>query len=191
MRSKSRVGRTTKKEAKEEKAAMPRLKPIEVQLSAEEEAALKKLVNQHQAGQQIVKRARIVLAAHQGKNNRQIMREVGVSLNTVRLWRSRWQLFAPVPLSELSAKERLEDDARPGAPARITADQRCQIEKLACDKPEEAGRPITHWTNREIADEIIKQGIVETISPRHAGRLLKRSRYQATSNPVLVNAREG
>ena len=170
---------------------MPRLQPIEIQVSEAAEKALKKIANKHKAGQQIVKRARIVLAANEGKNNRQIMREVGVSLNTVRLWRSRWQMFAAIPLTELSALERLEDDARPGAPARITADQRCQIEKLACDKPEETGRPITHWTNREIADEIIKQGIVETISPRHAGRLLKRSRYQAASDSLLANAGSG
>lgn len=176
---------------KEQKRTMGRLKPIEIQLSEEEETALRKIVNKHQAGQQLVKRARIVLAAHQGKNHRQIMKEVEVSLNTARLWRSRWHLFAAIPLTELSVQERLEDDDRPGAPAKITADQRCQIEKLACAKPEELGRPITHWTNREIADEIIKQGIVETISPRHAGRLLKRSRYQAASNPLLANAREG
>jgi putative transposase len=98
-------------------------------------------------------------------------------------------MFAGVPLSELSALERLEDLPRPGAPARITADQRCQIEKLACDPPEESGRPITHWTNRELADEIIKQGIVDSISPRHVGRLLKRSRHQAASNSLLADTR--
>ena len=136
---------------------------------------MKKIIKKHTAGQQIVKRARIVLAANEGQSNHQIKRDLKVSLNTVRLWRSRWQLLAAIPLAELSAIERLEDAPRPGAPARITADQRCQIEKLACEKPEERGRPISQWTNRELADEIVKQGIVETISPRHAGRLLKRS----------------
>jgi putative transposase len=112
-------------------------------------------------------------------------------MNTVRLWRSRWKLFQAVPLLEMSVEERLEDDARPGAPARITADQRCEIEKLACEKPEKSGRPISQWTNWEIADEIKKRGIVDQISARHAGRLLKRSRYQAPSNPLLANTREG
>ena len=65
---------------------------------------------------------------------------------------------------------------RPGAPARITAEQRCQIEALACEQPEDSERPISHWTGREIADEIMKRGIVEQISARHAGRLLKRGR---------------
>lgn len=154
---------------------MPKLQAIKIQLSEAKETALNKIVKKHKAGQQMVKRARIILAANQGQSNGQIKRDLQVSLNTVRLWRSRWQTLAAIPLTELSVLERLEDAPRPGAPARITADQRCQIEKLVCEKPEENGRPISQWTNRELADEIVKQGIVETISPRHAGRLLKRS----------------
>ena len=157
-------------------------KPIEIQLSEEEENALQKLINGHKTGQQVVLRAQIILAANQGKSNSQIMRELGVSMNP-------WLLFQPIPLTELSAQERLEDAPRSGSPARITADQRCQIEKLACEKPEKLGIPISHWTNREIAAEIMKQGIVEQISARHAGRLLKRSRYKAAPNSLLANAR--
>lgn len=156
---------------------MPGPQAIAIKLSVEEKEALEKLVKGHKTGQQIGLRARIVLAADQGKSNSHIVRELGVNMHTVRLWRRRWSLFQPIPLAELSASERLEDLPRPGAPGRITADQRCQIEKLACELPQKSGRPISHWTNWEIADEIMKQGIVDTISPRHAGRLLKRSGY--------------
>lgn len=162
-------------------------KAIEIKLSEAEKEALEKLVKGHNTGQQIALRGRIILAASQEKSNSQIVRELKVSMNTVRLWRSRWPLFQPIPLAELSAQERLEDLPRPGAPARITADQRCQIEQLACQKPEKSGRPISHWSNWEIADEIMKQGIVDQISARHAGRLLKRSRYKATPDPLLVD----
>jgi transposase len=152
---------------------MPGPQAIEIKLIEQDRTGLEKLIKRHKTGQQIVLRARIVLAAGQGKSNAQIGRELGVRVNTVRLWRSRWHLLHPIPLAELSVEERLEDLPRPGAPARITTDQRCQIEKLACEKPEKSGRPISHWTNREIADEIKKQGIVERISSRHVGRLLK------------------
>jgi len=148
---------------------------------------LEKLVNGHKTEQQIVKRAQIILRASQGQSNNQIKRELELTADTVRLWRGRWQLLSPIPLEQMSGKERLEDLARPGSPARITADQRCQIEGLACEKPEQSERPISQWTNREIADEIIKRKIVPTISARHAGRLLERSRYKTASDPLLVD----
>jgi putative transposase len=77
-------------------------------------------------------------------------------------------------LDDLTIADRLEDLPRPGTPARITADQRCQIEAMACEDPEDSSRPISQWTSREIADEVMKRGIVDSISPRHAARLLKR-----------------
>ena len=80
----------------------------------------------------------------------------------------------PIGLEDLSVEERLEDLPRPGTPPRLTTDQICQIEQLACEKPERSGRPISQWTGREIADELVKRGIVDRISPRHASRLLKK-----------------
>ncbi len=48
----------------------------------------------------------------------------------------------------------------------------CQIVALACEPPAVYDRPITHWTPRELADEVTKQGIVPSISVRHIGRIL-------------------
>jgi putative transposase len=169
---------------------MPSPNPLPVKLSEAEEAELKKLVKRHNVAQQVALRGRIVLAAAAGKNNSQIAREQQVSLDMVRLWRQRWLDLQPLALADLSAEERLADLPRPGAPARITAQQRCQIEALACEKPQEAERPISHWTGREIADEIMKRGIVEQISARHAGRLLKRRRFETASDPLLADERE-
>ena len=170
---------------------MPGPKAIEIKLSSAKQEALEKLVKRYKTSQQIVLRAQIVLAAAQGKSNSQIVRELEVSMNTVRLWRERWSFLQPIPLGDLTAQERLEDLPRPGAPLQITADQRCQIEKLACELPEQSGRPISQWTNRELAAEIIKRGIVESISPRHVGRLLKRSGSQTPPNPLLADLRRG
>jgi transposase len=167
--------------------AMPGLKPPEVKLTDEERDALKTLVRRHNTRQQIALRGRIVLAAADGKNNRQIARELGIHVGTARSWRNRWLTLHPIALDDLSVEERLEDLPRPGAPAEITAEQRCQIEAMACEDPEDSGHPVSHWTAQEIADEIVKRGIVDHISPRHAARLLKRGRSQAPSDSVLAD----
>lgn len=155
---------------------MPGPKPPPIELTPMEQQALEKLVQRHHVGQQIALRGRIVLAAAEGKNNSEIARALKVTVDTVRLWRGRWRELQPMALADLSVEQRLADLPRPGAPVQITAEQRCQIEALACEQPEGSDRPISHWTGREIADEIMKRGIVKQISARHAGRLLKRSR---------------
>lgn len=170
---------------------MPTPKPLPLELAEAEREGLEKLVKRHNVGQQIALRGRIVLAAGSGQNNSRIAREMKVNLETVRLWRQRWLDLQPIALDDLSIEERLEDLPRPGAPAQFTADQICKINELACEKPAENGRPISQWTAREIADEIMKRGIVEKISARHAARLLKRERSQAPSNSILADAKTG
>ena len=170
---------------------MPGPKADPITLSEEMLQGLKLLEKGHKTGQQIAKRAKIIRLAATGQDNLTISRQVGVNLNTVRLWRQRWLMLEPIPLDELSIKERLEDLQRPGAPPKITADQRCQLEALACEAPEKSGRPISQWTGREIADEMIKRNIVDTISPRHAARLLKRSIHSPSYEPLLAEHREG
>jgi transposase len=153
---------------------MPGPKPPLIQLTADDRQGLEKLIRQHTLEQQKALRARIVLLAADGKNNPEIAHELKISLDTVRLWRQRWLDLQAISKDDLSLAERLGDLPRPGAPARVTADQICKIEQLACEKPEKAGRPISQWTSREIADEIVQRGILDTISARHAARLLKK-----------------
>jgi transposase len=150
-------------------------KPPAISLSEAECQALEKLVKAHSTEQQIALRARVILAASRGLNNAQVARELDVSIDMVQKWRDRWLALQPLPLTELTVEERLRDLPRAGKPSAITVDQMCQIIALACEKPEQSERPISQWTGREMADEIMKRGIVEQISPRHASRLLKRA----------------
>jgi transposase len=149
-------------------------KPPPVELSAADRAALEAVVRRKSTGQQVAIRARMILAAAEGLNNAQIGRQLGVEADTVRRWRGRWLRSDVVERAEVSVVERLSDAPRPGTPARITAEQVCRIVALACEAPSASGRPISQWTGREIADEVIRRGIVEWISPRHAARLLQR-----------------
>jgi len=159
---------------------MPGRKPAKVELSEKVRQELEKLAARHTTPQQKAQRARIILKAAEGKNHAEIARELKISIDMATLWRERWLGLWEVGLDDLSVEERLEDLPRPGAPSRLSADQVCRIEQMACEAPEKAGRPISVWTGREIADEMMKRGIVGYISRRHAARLLKKG----VSNPT-------
>ncbi len=150
-------------------------KPPAVNLSERERVELERVVRRHGTAQQIALRGQIILGAAAGLNNAQIGRDLRTDSETVRLWRQRWLSLQGIELDDLSVAERLQDAPRPGRPAAITAAQVCQMIELACAAPEKAGRPISQWTGREMADELKARGIVEQISPRHAGRLLKKT----------------
>ena len=148
-------------------------KPDPLSLSELERTELKRLVRGHTTAQQVALRARIILEADAGKNNSQIARELSLSVETVRAWRKRWLAWQSVALADLSVHDRLSDVPRPGRRSQISAEQTCQLIAMACEQPKE--RPISQWTGREIADEVMRRGIIKQISPRHAARLLKKT----------------
>lgn len=156
-----------------------------LQLSEQEQEVLTRLTKRHRSEQQVVLRARIILAAAQGSSNIAIARELNINVDTVRLWRDRWAKWQETNHEE-SEKEAaslvhlLQDAPRPGAVPKFTVEQRAQMAALACEAPAKTGRPISQWTGREIADELKARGIVTQISPRHAARLLKKG----ASNPT-------
>jgi putative transposase len=160
---------------------MPGPKPPEVPLSLDERQELVRLTRAHKTPQHVSFRAQIILQLADGHPTREVANALHTSRLTVRRWRRHW-LERP----ECSVLERLQDAPRPGTPATFSAEQWCQIMAIACEPPDLAGRPISHWTPREIADEAIKRGIVETISERHVGRFLKSGRSQTASKPLLA-----
>lgn len=166
---------------------MTRCYPKMLDLSSQECEELQKLVNRHNTPQQIALRAKIILMVSEGKNHREIARELGINRHTVSLWSHRW---LETQGKELLILQRLQDSERVGAPVKFSMEQVIGLFALACSPPEDYGRPISHWTARELADEIMKQGIIESISVRHVGRLLEeaqlkphQSRYWLTPPP--------
>jgi transposase len=148
--------------------------PIEVILSDQEVQALEKCIRRHTTTQQIAQRVRIIQAAAAGRNNAQIMRELGISIDRVRLWRRRWVEWQDIPLKECSVEIRLSDAPRSGSPVKFSAEQVAQIIAIACEVPQDSGYPVSHWTPQELAMEAKKRRIVASISDRQVGRFLKR-----------------
>ena len=136
---------------------MTRLTPKILNLSDGERDQLQQLINRHNTPQQIALRAKIILMASEGQNHREIARNLGINRQMARLWRNRW---LETEGKELSIFQRLQDQERVGTPVKFSMEQVIELFALACSPPEDYGRPISHWTPRELADEIMKQGII-------------------------------
>jgi len=160
---------------------MPGPKPPNVPLSEAERAELQALVRAQKTSQHIALRARLILLLAAGLTAPAVARRLQTTRTTVRVWRRRWLQRAAAPVLE-----RLQDDPRPGAPLTFSAEQWCQIVALACEPPEQSGRPISHWTPRELAEEAVKREFVASISTRHVGRFLKAGGVKTASEPVLA-----
>ena len=157
-------------------------KPPVVSLAAASRDTLDALVRCRHTPQQLAVRARLILAAASGLNNCQVARQEGVDVATVRLWRGRWLGLQPISLADLAVADRLGDAPRPGRHPVITAEQQCRIVALACAAPSQSGRPISQWTGREIAAEVVQRGILPQISRRHAARLLNKGISSPTAS---------
>jgi FixJ family two-component response regulator len=84
-----------------------RRSPFQVALTADERRVLEAQVRRPRAEQREVLRARIVLAAAQGKQNKQIAERLGIAPNTALKWRKRFSQ---------EGLEGLADRDRPGRP---------------------------------------------------------------------------
>lgn len=141
-----------------------------IHLTEHERTKLERIKSKHTTPQNEAKRAHIILLADEGVAYLEIARRLMINKETVTTWVKRWNDSQGVEV-----QERLKDLPRPGAPDKFTPEQVCLIIALACESPETCGRPITHWTARELADEVSKQNIVDSISITHMGRLLKKT----------------
>jgi transposase len=145
-------------------------------------------------------RASIILMAFDGFLNEDIAHSVGLIHRQVGRWRRRWanawEQLISIECCESRAVLRraieavLDDEPRPGAPAKFTPEQVTRILAVACEPPEKSGRPIPHWTARELTDEVIRRGIVASISPSQVSRYLREAALQPHKSRYWLNTTE-
>ena len=112
---------------------------VSITLMNAERRELDSLSRCRKTGQGLARRARIVLLAADGLENKQIAQAVNATQNTVGLWRKR---FAERRL------EGLHDEPRPGAPREIGDDEIAEIVRRTL---EETPPGATHWSLRSMA----------------------------------------
>jgi putative transposase len=174
--------------------------PATIDLSTRQRALLERLRQRQTAPQRLIRRVLILLSLATNPCLQTTARDLGLNRISVRLWRDRWR-DAAEDLTQAekdnvsdqqyldSIEEILADAPRPGGPATFSPEQIVQIVAVACEPPERSGRPISHWTHRELADEVKRRQIVKDIAPRSVGRFLKTGRVAAPSQPLLAQCR--
>src|ERR1700744_487306 len=125
-----------------QEARMAKGRSVAIVLDDAEQRELASLTRKHGAPQALAERARIILAAANGLNNKEIAAKVGVCAATAGTWRNR---FADRRM------DGLYDEPRPGAPREIGDDEiAATIRKTLETRPKGA----THWSLRTMAKEI-------------------------------------
>lgn len=115
---------------------------VVIDLTDSERRELGSLAARRKTAQGVAQRARMVLLAAEGVENKDICTRLGASPNTVGKWRRRF------------AERRLEgllDEPRPGAPRQIGDDAVAEIVRLTL---ETTPRDATHWSLRSMAKAV-------------------------------------
>lgn len=117
------------------------MKPLKIDLSPEHRALLERWVRAASTPQRLVRRARIILLASEGKGSREIAGLMGISRPSVIRWRHRFVAEGPEGI--------VRDRPRPGPTStRLSPEKVAEVVHATLHtKPE--GR--THWSSRTMA----------------------------------------
>jgi putative transposase len=151
------------------------MRPIEnvVKLKKTERSQLLHMTKKGKATPRQVKRARILLLAHEGINDAEIVKRVEVSIQMCKQIRKRFQT---------EGLALVKDKARSGRPSIFSGEDRAKITALACS---DAPKGFV-WTLSLLADKAVELGIVESISRDTVRLVLKKMNFNRTESEVGV-----
>lgn len=139
------------------------MEKFHLELSAVDREYLQGLVKKSSLSVKVFQRVQGLLALDAGQTLQKVAKQAGVNYNTVAAWRDRYREKGLLCL---------EDERRSGRPPQIDGEQRAKITALACSNPPQGH---ARWSLRVLADRAVELGIVEAISYKHTGAILKKT----------------
>ena len=137
---------------------------VAIKLSSEEGRRLGEIVRSQTVEARAHRRAQMVLLAASGESIASIARQVGTNRSRVGDWLRRFK------------RDRLEglaDAPRSGRPLEINALERHQVIAAACKSPADFGLSRAVWSHEALAEAVMAQGLVRSISSSAVGRILQ------------------
>jgi transposase len=143
-------------------------KKYQTKLTVEQRQELKKLTTSGIASARKINRARIVLLSDEdnpngSRSDKEIAEILNVSRATVVRIRQRF--------IEQGLAEALGEKPRSGKPPQLSGKQKAQVTALACSKPPTG---YARWTLRLLAAKLVELEMIEAISHKTVGEILKK-----------------
>lgn len=135
-----------------------------VTLTPEEVKTCRAIISRGQNKADVIRRAYILLKSHDGKTDVEIAADLYIDDETVRRTRIRYV--------EAGLKAALETATAPGNEPLLNEQQLAYLTAQVCSLPP-AGQK--RWTYPLLAEQMIADGVVETISASTIGRYLKKT----------------
>jgi hypothetical protein len=164
--------------------------PRQVSLTRRQRKILEAYTRQRKTPQWLARRAAMILHWSQGRGVTDSARTLSVDRAIIYIWRKRWwhsvsewegkQTKWSHKILREKVRDVLSDLPRSGAPTKFEPEEVCRIIALACKKPDDVGFPVSHWSASDLTKAVLQEKIVESISVRTVGRILKRG----TSSPI-------
>jgi Homeodomain-like domain len=126
------------------------------------------------------KRARAILLLEQGHTFIQTTQWVGFTESNVRKWAKRFLGQGVVGLHE---------KPRPGRTPLFPPEVALHIVKLACEGPDYMGRSLSQWYCSDLACQLRRDGLVQTISPETIRCILQSHKLKPWRHHLWLSAK--
>ena len=140
------------------------MKKQHVQLTDQDRAFLKALINKGDLTARIYKRAIGLLELDRGQTYTAVSKTLNITLETISAWATKY--------GQKGLEEALHDQPRSGRPVEIDGNQRAKITALACSKAPEG---YDKWSLRLLAEKVVELKYCEHISHTEVATILKKT----------------
>lgn len=144
------------------------MKKEHVKLSDKDRQYLQDLLSKGSLKVSKQKRALGLLELNKNKSYTEVSDIVGVAIVTVSNWAKKYKA---------EGLTFLDDKQRSGRPLGLSGEDRAKITAIACSQPPEG---YARWSLRLLADKLVELEIVESISFKQVGNVLKKTNYNLT-----------
>jgi len=144
------------------------MKKQHVKLSEEDYKYLRGLLSKGSLKVKKQQRAQALLNLHAGKTYQSVSKSLNRSHITVACWAKKYKA---------EGLSFLDDKPRSGRPEGLSGEDRAKITAIACSEPPPG---YARWSLRLLADKLVELEIVESISFKQVGNILKKMNYSLT-----------